>query len=37
VATGTAGSGRSGRLTKAFAHYSCMEDHCGKSSHVKQD
>lgn len=37
VATGTAGSGRSGRLTKAFAHYSCLEDNCGKSSHVKQE
>lgn len=37
VATGTAGSGRSARLTKAFAHYSCLEDNCGKSSHIKQD
>mmetsp|Transcript_69241 Transcript_69241/g.150689 ORF Transcript_69241/g.150689 Transcript_69241/m.150689 type:complete len:297 (-) Transcript_69241:111-1001(-) len=37
VACGTAGSGRSGRLTKAFVHYSCLEDHCGQSSHVKQE
>merc|ERR1712232_974146 len=37
VATGTAGSGRSGRLTKAFAHYSCLEGACGQQSHVKQD
>jgi len=37
VATGTAGSGRAGRTTKAFNHYSCLEPHCGKSSHVKQD
>lgn len=37
VATGTAGSGRAGRTTKAFIHYSCLEQGCGKSSHVKQD
>eukprot|EP00928_Gymnodinium_smaydae_P058723 TRINITY_DN41921_c0_g1_i1.p1 TRINITY_DN41921_c0_g1~~TRINITY_DN41921_c0_g1_i1.p1 ORF type:complete len:352 (+),score=100.67 TRINITY_DN41921_c0_g1_i1:43-1056(+) len=37
VACGTAGSGRSGRLTKAFAHYSCLEESCGRSTHVKQD
>eukprot|EP00747_Dinoflagellata_sp_TGD_P031394 gnl/TRDRNA2_/TRDRNA2_135247_c0_seq1.p1 gnl/TRDRNA2_/TRDRNA2_135247_c0~~gnl/TRDRNA2_/TRDRNA2_135247_c0_seq1.p1 ORF type:complete len:360 (+),score=48.48 gnl/TRDRNA2_/TRDRNA2_135247_c0_seq1:50-1129(+) len=37
VAAGTAGSGRAGRTTKAFYHYSCMETHCGKASHVKQD
>lgn len=37
VACGTAGSGRSGRLTKSFAHYSCLEDRCGRQSHVKQE
>lgn len=37
VACGTAGSGRSSRLTKSFYHYSCLEDTCGKDSHVKLD
>lgn len=37
VAAGTAGSGRAGRTTKAFYHYTCIEVGCGKSSHLKQD
>lgn len=36
VECGRAGSGRSARISKQYAHYTCLEDRCGKVTHIQE-
>jgi len=36
VECGRAGTGRAARLSKQYAHYKCLEERCGKVTHLKE-